>query len=583
MDALMQGPRKRERHSTEGNLALLVLVDSQGDYHSRSIVDETVLVALEHFGFPYRLLDLANQRPVADLFANCAGLVVAQEGVCGRLSNSESQLIADAVADGMGLFNLDWDLRGYKGPLLEIFGFEGVNRQPIATNVFRVPSNDHYITWLQESNAFHESRRMVTALTVQQWGRDVTPLVEAILGKEQLVYIRHLVPYNAYEPGHTPVFFGANWGRGRAVQSIINPRLWRLGALGHLGGMTDLFWRSITWSARKPFVANMIPPFVTMSFDDCRGEYDFQYLDACTRFGYVPLVGIFLDDVQERHISILRDKVKAGEISLNTHGGFSYYRRLSYDFGVGKHSQEQLAQNFAEEDNFYQKHQLEHCKTIRGHFGEMGTNALPFFKERGRTLFTTPINIGERKADQFIEDGYWPFNTRRCFYDNLPDDNDFLIHGAFNERHLADFLTGTTIWLRESTHNNLDAAAGRAAEQIRNGLSNGFYGDVVTHEQKLVALSMDEWEKILALTEQKVSRFERLFVSIDHIGEYLRNKDRCNLQQVNMVEGSAQCKLEGTADIPLQLSIFEDVEDGVERRFISTPLFKGVSDLIESG
>ena len=78
LEALNRGPVRRSRHASGGKLALLVLVDSTGPYHSRNIVDETVLVMLEHLGFPYRLLDLAAQRPAADLLANCAAVALAR-------------------------------------------------------------------------------------------------------------------------------------------------------------------------------------------------------------------------------------------------------------------------------------------------------------------------------------------------------------------------------------------------------------------------------------------------------------------------------------------------------------------------
>ena len=38
--------------------------------------------------------------------------------------------------------------------------------------------------------------------------------------------------------------------------------------LGPLFGLDDLVWRSIVWAARKPFVMQGLPPFVTMRMDD---------------------------------------------------------------------------------------------------------------------------------------------------------------------------------------------------------------------------------------------------------------------------------------------------------------------------
>ena len=578
---LCSGRVQRSRHSTEGSMALLVLVDSSGPYHNRNIVDETILVALEHFGMPYRLLDLAQQRPSAELLAGCAGLVIAQAGLGDSLTEEESQLIADAVGEGLGLVNFDGDLRRYRGPLLEVFGFRGVERLPYASNLILVPSNEHYITWLQEPPAFHESKRMVTAVMVKEWRDDVEVLAEAVLGKEQLIYIRHLVPENAYEPKHYPIVFAAKWGEGRAVQWLMNPRLWRGGALGHLGGLDDLFWRGIVWAVRKPFVANMIPPFVTMSFDDCSGRHDFRYLDICTKYGYVPLVGLFLDYPKEKHRPILRSKAEAGEIVINSHG-WDYYKLQYYDFGVGDYSDEELRQLFEREDEFYRWLGVKPCRTVRSHWGEHGVRSLPYLKQRGRTLICVPIHIGEHKADQFRTDageGYWPYDTVRCFYDYLPDDNDFYIFGAFNVRHLADFLTGATISLQESPFNDLEKAADHAAEQVRRGLSNGFYGEVLTHEQKLAVLTLEEWDSILSRTAEKTARYEKVISTHDDIAEYLRSKDESWLARVERKDGAVACVLSGQAERPLRLSLFADVEGGVERRYIDVPAFAGQTEV----
>ncbi len=75
------GRVQRERHLTSGNGALLVVTDSGGPYWERMIVDETVLVALAHFGMPYRVLDLAGERPTPEVLNRCAGIVLAQNGL----------------------------------------------------------------------------------------------------------------------------------------------------------------------------------------------------------------------------------------------------------------------------------------------------------------------------------------------------------------------------------------------------------------------------------------------------------------------------------------------------------------------
>jgi hypothetical protein len=581
LEALQKGRVVRDRRPAEGEGALLVVVDSGGPFHARSLVEETVLVPLEHFGMPYRLLDLARERPSAAALAGCAGLVLAQDGLGDRLTQAETRLIAEAVWGGLGLVNFDWDLRRYDKALLEIWGIERVERLPIASDLFFVRDHQHYLTWLQPAPVFHRSKRMVTGLVVAGWREGVEPLVEMVLGKDQLVYIRHLVPGNVFEPKHYPAALAGRWGRGRAVQWTVNPRLWQAAALGHLGGLDDLFWRSLVWTARKPFVANMMPPFLTMSFDDCSGRQDFAYLGVAGQHGYRPLASLFIDDLRDRHLPILREKALAGEILVNTHA-MSYYDLQLYDFGVGEHTEAALQARFARDDAFYQRLGVSCAKTMRDHWGEIGVRSLPFLKARGRLYINTPIFMGQHKADQIgppYGPGYWPYNSTQVFYDVLPDDNDFRILGAFDERQSADFLTGTTQLLQESPVNDVAKAAERAAHQIRHGLGHAFYADLVTHEHKFSVLKLEEWDQILTRAHQLTSRFEKIHATYDSIARYVTDKDLTWVARAERSGGGGRCELRGRAVAPLRLSVFTDVDEGVERRFVEAPAFEGRTTL----
>ena len=113
--------------AAEGSGALIVLVDSTGPYHCRSIVYETIISALEHFGMPYRLFDLGTGRLDTEMLQDCAAVLIAQERVSAKLSGQQAGLLLQAVRGGTGLVNFDWDLRGYDSPLLELFGFENID------------------------------------------------------------------------------------------------------------------------------------------------------------------------------------------------------------------------------------------------------------------------------------------------------------------------------------------------------------------------------------------------------------------------------------------------------------------------
>lgn len=572
IESLMAGRNRKAVPPVSGSGALLVLVDSGGAYHSRSIVPETVVNSLLHWGLPFRWHDLHSQPLSPAVLDGCAGVVLAQEGLGTVLAPAGAGLLAEAVEHGVGLVSFDWDLRRYTGAYLKIFGFQGLDRKPFATNVFHVPRSDHFINRWQPPG-YLEAGRMVTALAVKQWGTQTVPLVEGLLGKEQLVYIRHLVPENAFVPGHYPVAFAAHLGQGRAVQFTVNPRLWRRGAVGHLGGLDDLFWRAILWAVRKPFLANPVPPFVTFSFDDCSGAHEFQYLEILSRKGFTPLVGLFLDDVRLQHLPLLRALQTGEKILINSHGGRSYYDRIYYEFGIGEYPPEALKERFEWEDEFYRRAGLQHSCTVRGHFGEIGVNSLPFLKQRGRTLISTPILIGEHKADQFSTDGYWPYQSLRCYYEPLPDDPDFYTFGAFDVRHLVDFLTGATTWLRESPTNNVEQAAEQAAAQLRLGLNNGFYGEILTHESKVAVLTLEEWEKILDRTLEKMAGYRLIFAQHDAIGEYLRSREGVWFRSVERQGSRVSYTVEGSAARPLHLTVYDAAAGEVDEKIVELPVF----------
>jgi len=575
---LSSGMRQRQRHQASGDAALLVVVDSGGPYWERAIVDETVLVALEHFGMPYRRLDLAQERPTAETLAGCAGIILAQNGLGACLGEAETGLLAAAVDAGVGLVNLDWDLRQYRAPLLELFGFGRINPHPYVTNAVRIRESDHYITRMQEPGEYHEFDRMVTAIAVEEWAADVMPLADGILGRDQLVQIRHLAPWSAFEPRNYPLLFAARRGRGKAVQFTLNQRVWMTPFYGRARGLDDLFWRAIVWAVRKPFAANMVPPFVTMSFDDCEGRHDFAYADIAAAHGHVPMPSLLLNRVPERLFPKIREGLRSGSLRFGAHA-LSYYELLVYDFGRGECSPEKLKQNFALHDAFWSKVDARPGTTLRLHWGEYGVQALPFLKERGYCFFCPALQSGLHKADMCMLHGFWPYNLQTCYYDYLPDDDDFFAFAAMAARHQEDFLTGSTVYLRESEHNDVERAARSAARSIQLGLRGGFYAEVVTHEQKFDALSMEEWEQILDRLDELTARTEMQPTGHDEIGAYLQGKDGVWIAAATVDGDRVRGVMAGVTRAPLQVSVFRDEGDAVEREYEALDAFEGQAEI----
>lgn len=568
------GMVRRERHSSEGNGSLLIVVNSVGSYWEWSIVDETVLAALEHFGMPYRVHDLAEESLDKDKLSDCAAIVLAQNRVSKFISTKEARLISDAVKSGTGFVSFDSDIRYYPDPLIEIFGFKRINPHPYATDLLRICNNEHYISNMQNDGEYHKFDRMVTAVAAEKWKKNVVPLAEGVLGKEQLVYIRHVAPYSAFEPGNFPVVFAAGWGKGKAVQFTINPRIWRNGFYGHARGLDDLFWRSIIWTVRKPFAANMIPHFVTMSFDDCSGIYDFKYVDLAVKFGYVPMPSLLLRNVEEELFPKIKSGIESGKVEYNSHA-LDYHNLLYSHYGKGDCTREELEHNFAVDDAFWKKVGAEPGTTIRFHMGDCGVNSLPFLKERGRLFFCPALQTGLLKSEMCMDDGYWPYNLQNFYYDRLPDDNDFYAFASMQKRHQEDFLSGCTTTRRESEHNDMEKAAQNAWRLIQLGLRSGFFSEILTHEQKFKSMSLAEWESILKRVDQLTKGYEMIHCGHDKIGNYLKGKDSVFIRSSKICDGNIQIGIKGQTDVPLKVSVFNDSGKTVTHEYMDIEKFSG--------
>lgn len=568
------GKYEHQKMQAEGNAVLLVIVNSVGSYWDYSIVEETVLDALEHFGMPYRVVDLSNQRLNVAILKDCAAIVLAQARVGMFLTEEENTLIADSVNSGVGLVALDNDVRYYSGAYHEIFGFEDINPHPYASNILHVRNTDHYISKMQEEGELHKFDAMVTAIAVGKWRAGVTPIADCILAKDQLVYIRHITPWSAFEPRNWPTIFAGKWGKGRAVQFLISPRMWKREFYGHTRGADDLFWRSLVWAARKPFVANMIPPFVTMSFDDCSGRHDFKYVSAAVAHGYIPLPSLFLSNVDESLFPLIHQQHCTGVAEYNTHA-ISYYNHMYHAYGRGAYTKEELDERFGLEDAFWAKVGITPSQTVRFHCGEMGVNALPYLKERNRLLLNPSLQTGLLKADMCMADGFYPYGLQSRYYDYLPDDHSFFAFNSMLPRFSEDFLTGCTVSLLESPINDVKKAATSLSRQIRDGLRAGFFADIVTHEQKFEDLSLKEWEQILDESDTMTKRFEKKLVGHDTIGNYLKSLVRTHICAAIRTEQDLHLTVSGSTDVSLMLSVFDGDDDSIERTYREVVPFSG--------
>ena len=75
---------------SNGNVSLLVMADSAAR-EERLVLDRTLLAALDHFGMPFQILDLAADTLTTEVLLSHSALVLAQSGL-GRIADQKYPL-----------------------------------------------------------------------------------------------------------------------------------------------------------------------------------------------------------------------------------------------------------------------------------------------------------------------------------------------------------------------------------------------------------------------------------------------------------------------------------------------------------
>jgi len=550
-------------YHTTGNGRLLVLVNSSARPCDRFLLDETIFGALTHMGLPFATLDMATQALTPEEACGSAALVLAQENITASLDESSCNAIAQAVSEGVGLINFDYALRNACPPMRSFLKLEP-EHYPVYSDLLVRTETTHMITARQEPGGPVQAKRCLPVQVLKETGSAWQVLWHAVLGKDQLIYTRHLIPGLSLEPSHVPALAVNDSGRGRVVQFLTTPRLWMNDFIGHAAGLDDVFYRALVWAARKPFVAKPIPPFVTARIDDCSGAHDFQYVDILSKYGYIPSIACFWDRLSQRGLKILRKKHDQGLARFQTHA-FSYYDLMYFDFGKGEYPEEKLRKQFEREDEVMSRHGLTLPTTAHAHWNAMGTNVLPCLKERGRTSIENPCRLGEMKCERTAIQVH-PYHSPAMGYDFLEEDPEFFrFFCQFRAQGTGtvDFLEGNVLtWLGQSPSNNVDQAIANGISQVSQGLDGLFFGQIVSHEQKLSVMTLAEIEKMIKGIDDGLRGRERLFRSLDDIAAYLREHRRSRIASASVTDGKLEYALAGPGEVRQVVRRYEGDDEG---------------------
>ncbi len=253
-------------HAQSQDLTMVVLVDSSNttDYNTSTSSPGTYQMLperyLENLQIPYRVVDVSTT-PAEDLTA--VQLIVAgHHGL--HLSAGWESAIALAVANGTGFVNLDNDVSiGQQTHIQQIFGATGsvVGGQQtsivVPAAVVAGGATPHYIAALQKRWLGDPAGDIVYPYHGN--GTVVIPSSATILQGAHGTVVAEL--------GTDPLILATTYGKGRAVDFTTYDYM-HGDRFGFVNGVDDLFWRSLVWAARKPFVLRGYPHLVAIQMDD---------------------------------------------------------------------------------------------------------------------------------------------------------------------------------------------------------------------------------------------------------------------------------------------------------------------------
>jgi hypothetical protein len=255
-------------HAQDFVLTALVLVNTQnpaGYSTSPQTPGEFQRFAeryLEHLQLPYQVVDVATQAPPANMSSRQL-IISAHRGL--NPGPAWQTAIANAVSAGVGFVNLDSDPSiGQQTHIRTIFSASGASAGAAGTAI-RVPqavvpggSSPHFIAALQR-----RFRGDPAGDIVYRFHPDTGGAVQAV----RSTVLTGAAGTVIAAVGTDPLALATSSGQGRAVHFGTLDYL-RADRFGFLMGVDDLFWRSLVWAARKPFVLRGYPRLWAIQMDD---------------------------------------------------------------------------------------------------------------------------------------------------------------------------------------------------------------------------------------------------------------------------------------------------------------------------
>lgn len=553
----------------QGSAAVVVLIRNT-DAEVGSRLEVTVFSALRQLGVPFMVTETLQKNDVFD-YTQHPLLMVPQSGTLAQLSTQDTLRVKDAVQKGMGLLVYEQEASLLPAWVKTLFQYDEQSASSVRFSNMRTVDNSHFISWTRWLGEVVHSDTYLqcsTGLTSQATKTLVTENGESLL-------------------------YTASYGKGRVVLFPFSVDFFSMDYLGHACGADDVFYRSIVWGARKPFLTWSMPAKAGLGIDDCSGSYDhFGYLKVMARHGWKPYLAVFTDTIDEvahediyKAQRILHDELLDGAIDVGFHA-LRYNESFCFNHLERRPlTKVELDDRFARWDAFEKSWGIKASSWVHPHFGEISAAAIPYYEERGAEFLTYLLPLDAAWFDvpskfpplenlpPYGHAGYYQLALPgasnimacNCVLDNKNrESSDYVVR--------TDYLWGHTPFWDEAKEPMLEASARVLVQQIRRGIDSGFYGFGATHEQRIACLRTGEIEEIFQEADSLLARYDLDRCTIE---EALRiAKRRMNTSLLSATYGESQqnivCSFSNSEAFGTEVQFYTQAEGG------STPIRKVV-------
>ncbi len=520
---------------------------------------------LKHLGVPRTVLDIASA-PVPSNLSDYALIVVGHKQLDvanALLSAGEQNLIVSAVNGGAGLVNFDNDLASGSSPryawVQSIFGF-GYSGNASAGNIAAQTST---------------ARGAYIIASMPPWGLGLNN------GGIQVTGVQ-LGPNSstAASASGSPLVVATEYGSGRAVQwtsyDFLMPSV-----LGNVSPLDGMIWRSMVWSARKPFVMRGMPPFVTFRVDDCTGPY--WWIGTAAAKGLVTWCGYFLNDQDANDANAIRGYVQQGKLTVSLHARAQNIWAY-YDHPTGDLPNEVVAQNVNDALAWHAANNIPKSKFMVPHYYGLGNNAMQYLESLGIEFIGTVNNVGVTypgRANLRIG----PFNVQEecCFASHNPAVYfaDYLKVNGQPQWDNRYFVAVTEI--RDENgyewypNNDVSGTVTHGVAQLKRAFDGFYLPQLFTHEYFIQSISPSNWDAILSGVQSGIAGYGPEYVSMDYGAQYVRALHNSELNGATYDAGDGQltASFSGNADLDTRFMVFTGAGDAIQSAWVSAPSFSG--------